>query len=262
MAASSLGAPGSSLALRCPASTGSSTHSHRWPVAFALLAPLLLAPACTVRRETVVPIIDAASVSLTLDPEGPWREPSAEPGLRRPSPSSFEVQRSLAQAPDQPLDQPALTRARLVPASPPAAVRLPVPAARGLSEAAPKGARPTRPHAEVARERFLDHPTEIEAEQITLYAPPEILAQGQLTGAQLSEPSPGRRIAVGEARLALRELTLRAQRITLRTRAGSSDIQITARGAVQFVSRQREQVLREQDLKGLILTNDQLTPLR
>ncbi len=215
------------------------------------------------RRETVVPVIDVASVNLTLDPEGPWRESSrsaSAPASRR---ASFDVQGPVGQGLAAPeLAPPTRSDPQPAPALPVSAPRLPVPAARGLGEAAPQGTRPTTSRADVARERFLDHPTEIQAEQITLYAPPEILAEGRLTGANLSEASPGRRVAVGEARLALRELTLRAQRITLRTRSGSPDIQITARGGVEFVSRQRDQVLREQALKGLILTNDQLTPLR
>ncbi len=210
-----------------------------------------------------MPVIDVASVSLTLDPEGPWRVSSGESSAPAPRRASFDVQGPVGQGLDRPeIAPPARFDPRPAPASPVPGPRLAVPVARGLGEAAPQGTRPTKPAAEVARERFLDHPTEIQAEQITLYAPPEILAEGRLTGANLSEAGPGRRVAVGEARLALRELTLRAQRITLRTRSGSPDIQITARGGVEFVSRQRDQVLREQALKGLILTNDQLTPLR
>jgi len=216
-----------------------------WPV---LLAGLC---GCTVSRETVVPVIDVASVNLTLDPEGPWREagPKTAQGERATLPEIF---REPAPEAREPATAPA----------PRPAPRLEVPVARGLGETTPKGARPAKSLEEAARTRFLDHPTEIAAEQITLYAPPEILAEGQVTAANVSEPTPGRRIAAGGARVALRELTLKAQRITLRARAGSADIQITAQGAVEFVTRQRDQVIREQDLKSLILTNDRITPLR
>ena len=58
-------------------------------------------------------------------------------------------------------------------------------------------------------------------------------------------------------------LTLEGERITLRAREpGSDDVQITARGDVELVSRQGDQVLRETGLKSLIVTNDRLTPLR
>lgn len=220
-------------------------RARPWLSLLVALAVGTLVGGCTVRRETLVPVIDASTVHLALDRSGPWRETEAEvvPNLQ---PSA-----SLARA--EPAPAPPMTLS---------AKPLPVPRARGLGETTAKGQRPGKPLAQVARERFLDHPTEIEAEQVTLYAPPEILAEGLLTGADLSEPSPGRRIAVGDARLALRELTLRAERLTLRARAGSPDIQITARGNVRFVSRQRDQVVREQGLKSLILTNDQLLPLR
>jgi hypothetical protein len=59
----------------------------------------------------------------------------------------------------------------------------------------------------------------------------------------------------------LRELTLTAERITLRLVEGE-DLQITARGGVSFVSRQRERVFREEGVQGLLIKNDQVTPLR
>jgi hypothetical protein len=216
----------------------------------ASLACGLLFGGCAVKRETVVPVIDVATVSLRLDPEGPWHEASANTEAAASAEALVAERRARAAvAPPRP------------PPTPPAE-RLPVPVARGLSEAAPQGKAPSRPLEEVARERFLDHPTEIKAQQVTLYAPASVLAEGRLKAADVTEPTPGRRIAVGEASLALRELTLTAERITLRTREGALDIQITARGDVHLVSRQRDRVIREEGLKSLILTNDQITPLR
>jgi hypothetical protein len=226
--------------------------------------------ACATRRETVVPVVDAAHVSLRLDPDGPWEELASASRPWTPTELEAAGERALAVAG---AGAGASAPARLAVRGPVASVpppapslppqeRLAVPKARGLSEAAPRGAASARSLEEQARERFLDHPTELKAQQITLYAPPSILAEGRLTGADLSEPTAGRRVAVGAARLVLRELTLTAERITLRAREGTPDIQITARGDVQLVSRQREQVIREEGLKSLILTNDQITPLR
>jgi hypothetical protein len=213
-----------------------------------VLLVLLLAAGCAVTREPVVPVIDAARVRLVVDPDGPWHESAFhDAGTTLPAPpaSAPAAAPLLAALPSAPLSAP-----------------LPVPVARGRTPSAPKGAPPTKPLADVARERFLDHPTEIEADSVTLYAPPSLLAAARLTGASVTEPTPGRRQALGAARLELRELTLVAERITLRTQDSSPDLRIAAKGSVRFVSRQRDQVLREQDLKSLLITNDQLTPLR
>jgi hypothetical protein len=115
----------------------------------------------------------------------------------------------------------------------------------------------------IAREKFLDHPTEVRGESLSLVLPARLAQEVRLTGASLEEPTPGRRVASGGARLTCRELTLVGERITVRTReAGSEDVQITARGGTALVSRQGDQVLREEGAKTLIITNDRVTPLR
>lgn len=228
------------------------------PLVLTVLAAALAGAGCrSGARTSGPPLVEAAlvetgDVELSLDPGGPWREADASEALAaRHSPAPADPP-----APAAPSAAPALL-AR------PEAPRLAPPQARGLGEVAASGQPPVKAVADVARERFLDHPTEIEAESVTLYLPADLAAEAHLTGGALSEPSPGRRVAEGEARLVCRELTLRGSRITLRVRSGASrDVQITARGNVAFVSRQRDQVLREQGLTSLILTNDQVTPLR
>ena len=77
----------------------------------------------------------------------------------------------------------------------------------------------------------------------------------------MEETHPGRRVAVGGARLLLRELTLEADRITLRVVEGE-DLHLTARGCVSFVSTQRDRVTREEGVEALVIRNDEVTPLR
>ncbi len=238
-------------------------------------AGLLSFCACRVQRTPVVPVIDVSRVRLEVDPEGPWREAAAPDGgtpseaggtggAAAAEPPSAPARRHLAEAAARrrgPTAEGALPEPP--PQRPPPAPTLAVPLARGAGEVAERGAPPTKPVEAVGRERFLDHPTEIHAGSLTLVVPAALAAQARLTGAQLSEPTPGRRVAEGGARLTCRELTLVGERITLRVRPpGSEDVQITARGEVELVSRQRDQVLRETGLKSLIVTNDQLMPLR
>ena len=63
-------------------------------------------------------------------------------------------------------------------------------------------------------------------------------------------------------RLLCRELTLEGEKITLRIRGEDPDVQITARGNAHFVTRQKEQVLREEGVRSLLITNEQIVPLR
>ena len=58
-------------------------------------------------------------------------------------------------------------------------------------------------------------------------------------------------------------LTLIAERITLRIRRdGDAELQVTARGNVELVSRVRNKATRETGLRSLILRQDQMMPLR
>jgi hypothetical protein len=120
-----------------------------------------------------------------------------------------------------------------------------------------------KPVEVVARERHLANPTTVRAAQVTFHCPARYAAEVRLTGERVEEPAPGRRVATGRARLTCRELTLEGEKITLRVRDdGTEDVQVTARGDVRFVTAQKDQVFREEGLKSLILTNDNVVPLR
>jgi lipopolysaccharide export system protein LptA len=70
-------------------------------------------------------------------------------------------------------------------------------------------------------------------------------------------------VAYGDARLLCRELTLEAEQITVvRRKAGETDVQLTAKGNVAYVTQQRGQVLQSQGLRLLLLSNEQISPLR
>ena len=65
------------------------------------------------------------------------------------------------------------------------------------------------------------------------------------------------------ARLVLRELTLEAERISIRVQPeGLLDLTIMARGNVHLVSEIRGNVNRETGIRGLLITNDRIVPLR
>jgi hypothetical protein len=140
---------------------------------------------------------------------------------------------------------------------------LAIPARRATPEPPARAAPPAKSLEQVARERFLDHPTRVRAQSVTFYCPPAYAAEVRLTGATVNDPAPGRRVAEGNARLLCRELTLEGERIVLMVRGdGSTDVQVMARGGVSFVTDQKGQVMHEDGIRSLILTNDQIVPLR
>ena len=162
-------------------------------------------------------------------------------------------------------------RARPRPAAPVRAAPAPVKLRRPLPAPRRRAARPARVEgrktgktaAQLAREHFLDFPTRIEATRITLYCPAQYAAEVRMRGETVDRSQPARQRAVGGARLVLRELTLEADRITLRVRdPAEQDLQITARGGVRFVSKVRDNVHREDGLRSLLITNDRTVPLR
>lgn len=113
------------------------------------------------------------------------------------------------------------------------------------------------------RERFLTSATRVEAEKATLHVPPALAREATLTGAQVVEEGPGRRVATGNAVLTLRRLTVRAARLTLVARDdGAPDVSLSARGRVSFHADLPASVIDERDLKSLLLRNDGYTPLR
>ena len=60
-----------------------------------------------------------------------------------------------------------------------------------------------------------------------------------------------------------RELLLEGEKVVLRVKDPTDlDVQITARGNVSFVTDQRGQVLRQDGVRILLITNDGVTPLR
>ncbi len=112
------------------------------------------------------------------------------------------------------------------------------------------------------RERYLDHPTRLRAERIAFYCPAALAHEVRLTGEAVEQKKPTRRVATGRARLLCRELTLEARKITLNVRGEDPDVQITARGNVHFVTQQKAQMLREEGIRSLLITNEQVVPLR
>ncbi|MHC5012673.1 MAG: hypothetical protein ACYTG6_17295 [Planctomycetota bacterium] len=216
-----------------------------------LVGALLVSSACARNRAPPLPTFAAAPATLTIDEASPWEEVemASEDTAAGEAPSPAPVPVRVA---------PIVPR-RPVTASPPV-----VPPTRRVTPAPrPLGAPPTKSPGALARERHLDHPTRIRGDRITFYCPPPYAREVRLTGDEVRETRPGRRMATGNARLLCRELTLEANRIVLRIRDdGSEDIQVTARGDVEFVTDQRGQTLSESGLRSLILTNDQVVPLR
>jgi hypothetical protein len=116
---------------------------------------------------------------------------------------------------------------------------------------------------ERARTRFLESETTVVAREATVHLPERYAREASLRGAAVEEKDGGRRVAVGDAVLALRRLTVRAAAVTLVTRTdGKDDVQVSARGDVSFRSDQPASVLEEEGLRALFLRNDAHTPLR
>lgn len=222
----------------------------------AWLPCAMLLAGCSVERTAVLPVVDASRVSLSLDPEGPWRESMAAARALAPvttTAGGHAATRDDASPVPAGLDRVAsLSHSPASRATLPARPLLPVPAARARRSEAPVA----------PRERFLAQPTELHAAQVSLVLPAALAAEVRLEAGTVGEPTPGRRVASGSATLRLRELTVQAERITVRTREAGEDVQVNARGDVRLVSRQGDLVLREEGLKGLLIANDALTPLR
>jgi hypothetical protein len=185
--------------------------------------------------------------------------PAASPGRRRVRPGIVPVERAT-----RPADATAYAAAAAAPSqtSAPDAVVRSVPAA----QAAPPAHRPLaagRTLEDVAREKFLEATTNIDAEKATVTVPAGYAAEARLSGTTLKEDDPKRRIAEGVAVLTRRRLTIRARRIVLVARDdGSQDVQIAARGNVVLESDQPASVVKESGLRSLLLTNDGYLPLR
>lgn len=214
--------------------------------AAALLALALLAGCAGVRPGPTEPAEPA--VRFLVDEGGPWREIPADDesaplaGTPQPAPRRVEPVREVR-----------------VPVAP----ALPVPTRRATPEPPPLGAPPVKRPADLARERFLDHPTRLTGGTITFYCPRRFASEVRMQGEEITDPRPGRRVAQGAARLVCRELRLDADRIVLRVQEeAGAPVQLTARGDVSFVTDQRGQVQRHDHVRILVITNDAVTPLR
>jgi hypothetical protein len=161
---------------------------------------------------------------------------------------------------------PVATAAAHRSASPAEAPRLRGPAERRAAPVSYAAHRPLPVGAsleERARERFLGSETTVVAREATVYVPERYAREASLRGASVEEKGPGRRVAVGDAVLTLRRLTVRAASVTFVVRRdGKDDVQLSARGEVSFRSDQPASVLEESGLRGLLLRNDAHTPLR
>lgn len=121
----------------------------------------------------------------------------------------------------------------------------------------------SRTLAERTRAYVLDNPTHIRAASITFYCPPAYRSEFKLAGDSVGSPHPDRQAARGRARLTCRSLLLEAERITVRELDDAdADLHITASGNVHLALRIKDQVHREEGIEGLLVTNDNVVPLR
>ena len=215
-------------------------------------------------NDGVVAVSDLWSfVPADMDGDTPQGDSEAQAGrealnhraaMRRTSPSTSRDRPFTSRRTRAPLSQsrPATRTSRLS--------ALPAPKRRAKAPRRTPGKPASKSAARLAREHFLDYPTTISAKSITLYCPRAYVGEVRLHGEE--RPRVGeKRVVIGEASLTCRELTLRARRIAWIVR-DDPDIQIAARGSVQFVSKVGEQVVRENGIRSLLITNDKLTPLR
>ncbi len=239
-------------------------------VALALVAGLVLCACSSWQAVDDLPVVDASQVNLEVD-DGPWSETGDDGvgGVWRLANDRFEEPASIDLADLEPkTEDPSPEPERAPPPAfavraPEPAPKLAVPTHRDPGRVKPRGTKLTRSPEQVAREHYLTNPTTIEAERITFYVPPGYLPEVRLTGAEVKDLAANRRRATGNARLVCRELTLKADQITLRTlKPDARDIRITARGGAGIVSKVRDQVLRDEGLRSLLISNDRLTPLR
>lgn len=216
-----------------------------------------------------MPLVDGSSVRVVTD-SGPWKPVAAEEEIGGPwrvAHGGFE--RTLE--PVSPRTKTMPEPVRTTPVVTPAVIQVPalkgptlaIPGRRARKDARPVGKKVSKSPAQLARDHFVDYPTRVKAARLTIYLPPELAKRARLTGDDVDNKRPARRTAVGDARLVLGELSLEAGRIVLRTRSdGREDLQIMARGDVEFVSEVRGNILREHSLRSLLITNDQVVPLR
>ena len=225
-------------------------------VLLLLLVAAVGSPACTRTREQALAPVERSAVGFEVVADGPWREMPIDPDDPFTGAAAAEVV-TLA-TPPPPVRRPAAPKR---PAQPSLALlprRLPPPPRD--KDGQPLG--PRKAPDELRRHRYLDNPTRLRAGRVAFYCPEALASEIHLTGGRVEAKGAKRRVATGGARLICRELTLEADKISLNLRGEDPDIQLTARGDVHFVTRQRSQVLREEGIRSLLITNEQIVPLR
>ena len=225
----------------------------------ALFVPLL--SGCVSEPTGAMPVVEATAVrdaTTATAPSGEGEAPTLEvSGIWRVADTGFR----------DPLPEPQAPESKPVIAKPqPAAAARPPPRREvvALPKVRERRKKPKpKTASQSAAEHFLRHPTRVKAQKITFYCPTAYRGQVRLRGQEITDPRPGRRVARGRASLTCRELTLEADSITLKVRRdGRGDLQITARGDVLFTSTVGKHITHEKGLRSLLISNDQITPLR
>jgi hypothetical protein len=233
-----------------------------------LLLAVLIPVGCASERRSGVPLLDARTLRIVTD-DGPWQPVAEEEEIGGP----WRVAHGGFERPLEPVTAEPLQIAPPVPEGPalpaiaqpaaPTGPKLAVPRRRAREDVRPVGKKVQKSRELLARDHFIDYPTRVVAEKITLHVPADLARRARLTGDDVDTRIAGRRQALGTARLILGELTLEGTRVTLRTRTdGRRDLQIMARGNVGFVTEVRGNVMREEGVRSLLITNDQVVPLR
>jgi hypothetical protein len=243
-------------------------------VRILLLALILTTAGCAARREVGLPVVYGSSLRVDGRPEVAGAQPAAaeDEALAyaswwREVPDDFGA----GATPARPTIHERLAERREAEARRAAASRpspapqptLAVPLRKARREARPEGKCAGKDTAQLARDHYLDYPTHIQAERLTFACPRSYTGRVHLTGDHVDRSRPERVQVQGHARLVLGELTLEGERITWRVQPeGKLDIQILARGDVHLVSEVRGNVSRETGIRSLVITNDQVIPLR
>lgn len=242
------------------------------PLLLRSVAPLLLLTCvgCAAQREAGLPVVYGSQVRLDGSPAKKAAAAADEPLDPMTAYASW-----WQEVPDdfgtQSAPRPPSIKKRLAARRKAAPVRriveeapaLAVPQRKARAEARPEGKASGKNTAQLARDHYLDYPTHLQAQKITFACPRGYADRVRLTGDDTDRSNAGRVRVQGNAKLVIGELTLEAQRITWRIQpAGKLDIQILARGEVHFVSTVRGKVARETAIRSLVITNDQLIPLR
>ncbi|MGE0190428.1 MAG: hypothetical protein AB7T63_00145 [Planctomycetota bacterium] len=258
---------------------------RRQVLAITACAAALLAIGCTSTPTDELPVVDVSQI--TLRPEGatprgdvddvlvvggPWERfepvpPAVEIGDRGPY-ADGALPTAAAQSAEDTRELSALERllARSRGAEPPRPhqppLRAPVP--RGGQFIREVGKPSLRTPEELARDHVLDWPTRIEAREVTFYCPASAARELELRGDEMRDlGTHGPRVAYGNAHLRCRELSIVADRITVRVLPPGEDaLRIVARRDVRYALRVRERVFQDEGLKSLMVLNDQLVPLR